>query len=328
MDLPCQDLLLAPETLICSGNGVCSNTTQTENNNNNATIGPNRCVCNGPWSSRGDFRYEEGLDCDIYPDAFRALYAITLIGLIVVICFCVRNIIRFHSMKRHEKKTVNNVNNKNNNKANTWVKNGPLFIHYLILLTAIFHGTFDLLKVIDPVHFVVGLEPVATWVMLFANIFLFLFGAFMTNAVFSISLRQSQFTGRASTNRLLLVLRLLLPVIFFGLSTVHILCTVIAFYVPSIGNQSLMATLVGSTVFFVLFAFFIPFALNHLLRDMANIMDQAKQMDSNSSMGVAPPNLVKIHRKLRNLQLQFFIQPIQNGILNIIVATWPFLFRK
>lgn len=198
-----------------------------------------------------------------------------------------------------------------------------ILIYGTVFLTATFHGAFDILKIYDPIYYVVGLEPVATWVMAFANVFLFFFGVLVTRGIFNLSLEQSKFTGRASTKRLLFVLQNLLPLLFIGLGSAHLMATIGGFYSPQVGEQLLFASVVGSNILFISYAFFIPFALRHILRDMENMLNQAQSRGSFVS-----PNLSAIYFKLRRLQRQFFVQPIVNGIVNFVIALWPFLLRK
>ena len=291
---PCSTLLLPPQTLICSNNGVCINHTTA------------MCSCTAPWTSRGDFRYEEGLDCDVYPDVIRSLYSISLFGMVIAVLFCLKNmrtlVLRGDIMH--------------------WFS-GPGLIHQLILYFAILHSLFDILKIVDPVYYCIGLEPVSTWLLFFGYLIFYVFGFVMTNGMLALSLKQSMFTGRTSTKALLLVLRFFLPTMLLVICIVHTLCTVGGLYLPMLGLTFLFATLVSSAVCFLLFCCFKPIALGHILVDMEYLLNHARSIDSPVS-----PHLVQVYKKLKQLRFQYFVQPALNGIISLLVALWPFLIRK
>ena len=297
---PCAHLLLPPSTVVCSGQGRCS----VAHSNDNTSRG--WCVCTGPWSSRGDFRYEEGIDCDIHPGVMLLLYSLAISGMGFALALCMYHIVCY---VRRDRRTV-------------WTS-GPFIIHCLVFCTTLLHSIFDALKIYDPLYFSVGLEPISTWIMAFANVFLFLFGSVMTNGLFQISLQQLRFTGRYSTKRLLHVLRKLVPVFFVCLCVTQFLSTIGGLYDPSIGERYLFAAVVVSSGVFTSYAFFVPLALKHILADLKQSMDQAKETKSHLA-----PSVVAMHQKLRDLQFQFFFQPILNGIVNLTVALCPFILRR
>jgi hypothetical protein len=296
---PCQSLLLPPQAQVCSGHGVCFNDT---------VLNLPRCNCSYPWTSRGDFRYEENLDCDVFPPAITAIYCLSAIGFFVCFVLCLKNLSWYWTHTQQGLKDS---------------FRGPMLIHQLVLLTAALHLIFDILKIVDPVYYSIGLEPVSTWVMGFANIFLFSFGWAMTRGVLIVSLKQCEFTGRSSTKLLLFTIQKITPIMFVGLSGGHLLSTVGGLYSPQNGFAFLFATVIGSNVLFIGYAFFVPIALGHILQDMGNLISQAKQSET-----VVSPNLVDVFTKFKRLRVQFFTQPIQNGIINLIIAFWPFLLRK
>ena len=292
---PCSALLLSPQTDICSGHGICDNHTLPT------------CICTEGWTSRGDFRYEEGLDCDVYYAAIRGLYSISLIGMIVALIFCVSNL-----------RTLVLAREGNKNRSS-----GPILIHQLIFCGTIFHIIFDILKVVDPVYYCIGLEPISTWIIMIAFLFIFICIYQISSGMLALSLEQTRFTERKSTKSLLLVLRVFLPGMLLTICVCLVLATVGGFYHPDLGLTFLFVTIISSAICFTLAAGLMPIALGHILVDMHYLLNHDRTSDSNAS-----PTLERVYKRLRNLRAQFTLQCMANAVMGFIVAFWPFLIRK
>jgi hypothetical protein len=279
----------------CSGNGILDNVTGL-------------CNCFPGFSSRADFRYAIGKDCDVQPNIVMALW-ITL-SVLFFIPFALSSVRFTRSvMNQGWKRTLN-------------IKYLDSKLHLLILVESAAFVTMSIIKATSIETRLFGMDETVTYLYLIVSALLPFVGRCLVDIMFELTLKQMRFRESRNKEKVIYYMRvyewILIAILF---ATSFALWSSV--YAQYAGCLLLQICLTLNGIVFFVGLIIPPAAINIILKDVRLILQNSE------GKPVMNLDMIKtLHDRLVAVRGQLVGMNVINSVWFIATANSPFLIRK